>query len=239
MDKKIPSLNDLSITIHLINKKYKIKEFIEEYRSRISEVNETLRKELVTVDGLTNPVQKVIQISQDLTNEELDETVEIVEKLSSKYNYENYLEECETARKAFINERNDYFAIKATKSQAKIVDEITTLFELAGASELMFSRWIDTLIEKISPKTLEIEYEDLDGKRKKMVVKHRVTSMADEYVEAPLIDRYHGINAYDAFLLHSFFDVQKNRWSYVPVRLIISIKADEEIEDLSGIDDEK
>ena len=63
--------------------------------------------------------------------------------------------------------------------------------------------------------------------------------MADEYVEAPLIDRYHGINAYDAFLLHSFFDVQKNRWSYVPVRLIISIKADEEIEDLSGIDDEK
>jgi hypothetical protein len=239
MDKKIPSLYDLSISIHLINKKYKIKEFIEEYRSRISEVNESLRRELVTVDGLTNPVQRVIQMSQDLTDDELDRTVHIVENLSSKYDYASYLEECEKVRKSFLTEREDYFAMKATKSQAKIVDEVTTLFELAGASEVMFSRWLDAILTKISPKTLEIEYEDLDGKRKKISAKHRLASVGDEFVEAPLIDRYHGINAYDAFLLHSFFDASNNKWVYIPVRLIVSIKADDEIDDISNVEDEK
>lgn len=239
MHKKIPSLYDLSISIHLINKKYKIKEFIEEYRSRVSEINENLRKELVTVDGLTNPVQRVIQMSQDLTDDELDRTVQIVETLSSKYDYSAYLGECESVRKSFLTERQDYFAVKATKSQAKIVDEVTTLFELAGTSEVIFSRWIDGIIHKISPKPLEIEYEDLDGKRKKLLAKHRIATVADEFVEAPLIDRYHGINAYDAFLLHSFFDATHNKWVYVPVKLIVSIKADDEIEDIANVDDEK
>jgi hypothetical protein len=239
MEKKIASLNDLSISIHLINKKYKIKEFIEEYRNKISEVNETLRKELISPDGLTNPVQKVMLVSQDLTDEELDKTVQIVENLSSKYDYISYLEECETARRTFIKEREDYFAIKATKSQAKIVDEVTTLFELSGVSEQMFARWIDIVIQKISPKTLEIEYEDLDGKRKKAKVKHKTIAVEDEFVEAPLIDRYHGINAYDAFLLHSFFDVHLNKWIYIPVKLIMSIKSEEDLEDISNLEDEK
>jgi hypothetical protein len=231
MDKKIPSLNDLSISIHLINKKYKIKEFIEEYRSRISEINETLRQGLVTVDGLSNPVQKVMQISQELTDDELDQTVQVVESLSSKYDYASYLEECERIRRTFLTEREEYFAVKATKSQAKIVDEVTTLFELSGSSELMFSKWLDIVLQKLSPKTL-------DGKRKKLTARHRLFSVADEFVEAPLIDRYHGINAYDAFLLHSFFDVKQNKWVYIPVRLIMSIKAEDD-EEISSIEDEK
>ncbi|NTU99935.1 MAG: 30S ribosomal protein S17e [Methanoregulaceae archaeon] len=41
----------------------------------------------------------------------------------------------------------------------------------------MFARWIDIVIQKISPKTLEIEYEDLDGKRKKAKVKQIVTEV--------------------------------------------------------------
>ena len=238
MDKKIPSLNDLSISIHLINKKYKIKEFIEEYRSRISEINEILRQGLVTVDGLSNPVQKVMQISQELTDDELDQTVQVVESLSSKYDYASYLEECEQIRRTFLTEREEYFAVKATKSQAKIVDEVTTLFELSGSSELMFSKWLDIVLQKLSPKTLDIEYEDLDGKRKKLTARHRLFSVADEFVEAPLIDRYHGINAYDSFLLHSFFDVKQNKWVYIPVRLIMSIKTEDD-EEISTIEDEK
>ena len=50
-DKKLQSLNDLSISIHLINKKYKIKEFIQEYRNKISEVNDLLRDELMSRDS--------------------------------------------------------------------------------------------------------------------------------------------------------------------------------------------
>lgn len=237
-DKKVQSLNDLSISIHLINKKYKIKEFIEEYRNRISEVNDILRQELIAADGLTNPVQKVIQVSQLLTEEEIDKTVQIVESLTSKYDYNSYIQECENIRKVFMNDRDDYFAIKATKSQAKIVDEVTTLFELTGASEVILSKWLDAIVEKISPRSLEIDYEDLDGKRKKARVKYRNASLNDDFVEAPLIDRYHGINAYDSFLLHSFFDCDKNKWIYIPVKLIVSIKADEDIEDILNVDDD-
>lgn len=237
-DKKVQSLNDLSISIHLINKKYKIKEFIEEYRNRISEVNDILRQELIAADGLTNPVQKVIQVSQLLTEEEIDKTVQIVESLTSKYDYNSYIQECENIRKVFMNDRDDYFAIKATKSQAKIVDEVTTLFELTGASEVILSKWLDAIVEKISPRSLEIDYEDLDGKRKKARVKYRNASLNDDFVEAPLIDRYHGINAYDSFLLHSFFDADRSKWIYIPVKLIVSIKADEDIEDILNVDDD-
>ena len=232
MDKKIPSLNDLSINLHLINKKYKIKDFIAEYRDEISKINDLLRQELITSDGLTNPVQKVVQISQMLTEEELDQTIEVVEKLSHKYDYTSYIEECETIRRNFMVDRENYFAVKATKSQAKIVDEVTTIFELTGTSEMIFSKWMDKILEKIQPKTLEIDYEDIDGKRKKAKVKHKVASMSDDFVEAPLIDRYHGINAYDSFLLHSFFDVYQNKWIYIPVKLIISLKCEEDIEDI-------
>ena len=232
MEKKIPSLNDLSINLHLINKKYKIKDFIAEYREEISKINDLLRQELITSDGLTNPVQKVVQISQMLTEEELDQTIEVVEKLSHKYDYTSYIEECETIRRNFMVDRENYFAVKATKSQAKIVDEVTTIFELTGTSEMIFSKWMDKILEKIQPKTLEIDYEDIDGKRKKAKVKHKVASMSDDFVEAPLIDRYHGINAYDSFLLHSFFDVYQNKWIYIPVKLIISLKCEEDIEDI-------
>ena len=232
MDKKIPSLNDLSINLHLINKKYKIKDFIEEYREEISKINDILRQELVTSDGLTNPVQKVVQISQLLTEEELDQTIQVVEKLTHKYDYTSYIEECETIRKNFMVDRENYFAVKATKSQAKIVDEVTTIFELTGTSEMIFSKWLDKILEKIQPKTLEVDYEDIDGRRKKAKVKHKFASMSDDYVEAPLIDRYHGINAYDSFLLHSFFDVYQNKWIYIPVKLIVSLKCEEDIEDI-------
>lgn len=238
MDKKIPSLNDLSINLHLINKKYKIKDFIHEYREEISKINDLLRQELVTADGLSNPVQKVIQVSQMLTEEELDQTVQVVEKLTSKYDYSSYIEECEGIRKSFMRDRENYFAVKATKSQAKIVDEITTLFELMGTSEMIFSKWLDKVVEKMHPKTLDIDYEDIDGKRKKAKVKHKVASMTDDFVEAPLIDRYHGINAYDSFLLHSFFDVYQNKWIYIPVKLIISLEAEGDMEDMN-IDEEK
>lgn len=238
MEKKIPSLNDLSINLHLINKKYKIKDFINEYREEISKINELLKQELVTSDGLTNPVQKVIQVSQLLTDEELDQTVQVVEKLTHKYDYASYIEECEGIRKTFMHDRENYFAVKATKSQAKIVDEVTTIFDLTGTSELIFSKWLDKIVEKIAPKTLEIDYEDIDGKRKKAKVKHKVAAMSDDFVEAPLIDRYHGINAYDSFLLHSFFDVYRNKWIYIPVKLIVSLKCEDDIEDLD-VDEEK
>ena len=62
--------------------------------------------------------------------------------------------------------------------------------------------------------------------------------MSDDFVEAPLIDRYHGINAYDSFLLHSFFDVYRNKWIYIPVKLIVSLKCEDDIEDLD-VDEEK
>jgi hypothetical protein len=39
--------------------------------------------------------------------------------------------------------------------------------------------------------------------------------------------------------LHSFFDADKNKWIYIPVKLIISIHADEDLEDILNVNDEK
>ena len=50
-----------------------------------------------------------------------------------------------------------------------------------------------------------------------------------EHVEAPLIDRYHGINAYDSFLLRSYYDAKKNEWIYIPIRLIMKVDCDHEL----------
>ena len=87
--------------------------------------------------------------------------------------------------------------------------------------------FIDKALNKISPSHIDIVYEDLNGKKISAKIKHKIPSVTKDHVEAPLIDRYHGINAYDSFLLRSYYDIKKNDWIYIPIRLIIKLNCED------------
>jgi hypothetical protein len=59
MNPKIKSLNDLTIALHEVNKKYKIEDFIEAYRKAVGDTNDEILTELKN-DGASNPFQKII-----------------------------------------------------------------------------------------------------------------------------------------------------------------------------------
>ena len=49
--------------------------------------------------------------------------------------------------------------------------------------------------------------------------------VSDNYVECPLIPRYHGSNGYDQFLLNSYYDSNKMKWVYITIRLIVNLSS--------------
>jgi hypothetical protein len=94
-------------------------------------------------------------------------------------------------------------------------------------TDIMLSEWIDALLKNIYPNHLDIEYEDINGKRVKTKISHRICVVTPEYVEAPLIDRYHGSSGYDQFYLHSVYDIKKRKWIYIPMRLIVDVSMED------------
>ena len=153
-----------------------------------------------------------------------------------KYSFADFLKECESARQAFLRERKTYFSIKVAKKHTDDSGNgaFSTYFDITGMTDVMLAEWIDLVLEKVYPGHLNIEYEDMDGKHIKTKITHRICVIGKEFIEAPLIDRYHGSNAYDQFLLHSMYDIKKRKWVYVPMRLIVSVKSDDL--NLDGID---
>ena len=90
-------------------------------------------------------------------------------------------------------------------------------------SDLMLGAWIKKILERIYPYALDVDYEDLNGKIITTKIIHRDPVITNNYIECPLISRYHGTNGYDQFLLNSFFDGIKNKWTYIPIRLIVNL----------------
>ena len=218
----VNSLNDLSITIHEIGKRYNIQNYMEEFRtSMTSEVN---------------PIEKIIMMSSVISDDQLEKVSKINKRLELKYSFADFLKECESARQAFLRERKTYFSIKVAKKHTDDSGNgaFSTYFDITGMTDVMLAEWIDLVLEKVYPGPLNIEYEDMDGKHIKTKITHRICVIGKEFIEAPLIDRYHGSNAYDQFLLHSMYDIKKRKWVYVPMRLIVSVKSDDL--NLDGID---
>ena len=230
MEKNIKSLNDLTIAIHEINKKYKISEFVDDFKNAIGKKSTDILNELKN-DGVTNPFQKIINASNLISDKQIQTLVKISDQINLKYKYDSYLEECSELREGFLKKRSDYFSARATTS-VKAKDTVSSLFELSGSADIILSDWIDKMLNKIRPNTLDIVYENLNGKKTKTKIGHHSVSITKNYIDAPLIDRYHGINAYDSFLLRSFYDMNKNNWVYVPIRLIISLECSADIQDL-------
>jgi len=238
----VNSLNDLSITIHEIGKRYNIQNYMEEFRtSMTSEVNPKFWDEFDTLRSnskseIVNPLEKIIMMSSVISDDQLEKVSKINKRLELKYSFADFLKECESARQAFLRERKTYFSIKVAKKHSDDSGNgaFSTYFDITGMTDVMLAEWIDLVLEKVYPGHLNIEYEDMDGKHIKTKITHRVCVIGKEFIEAPLIDRYHGSNAYDQFLLHSMYDIKKRKWVYVPMRLIVSVKSDDL--NLDGID---
>ena len=229
MNHKIKSLNDLTIALHEVNKKYKIEDFIEAYRKAIGNSSDDLLTELKN-DGAANPFQKIINVSGKITDDMIEKLIESTADLTENYNYDQYLDECNLLRNTFLKDRKNYFASKVVGSKKK--DEgsnISSVFELSGTADIVLGDFLDKVLTKIYPSHLDVVYEDLNGDKIKAKLRHRPLTITKEHVEAPLIDRHHGINAYDSFLLRSFWDIKKNDWVYIPIRLIVKIDCEADI----------
>ena len=225
----VKSLNDLSITIHEIGKRYDIKNFVTEFKSSVKEINSKVWDEIDSVRatdvGEGTPLEKIMLLSSILNDEDLQKVVKVSERLNTKYHYDNFSKECESIRKAFLEDRNEYFSVKAIQGNGKQNDTggLNSYVELTGMSDLMLGTWIRKVLERIYPYALDIEYEDLNGRIVKTEIVHRESIVTDGFVECPLIPRYHGSNGYDQFLLNSFYDRKKSKWIYIPIRLIVNL----------------
>jgi hypothetical protein len=231
----VKSLNDLSITIHEIGKRYNIQNYIDEFRtSMVTEISPKFWEEFnslrtTPIGEIVNPLEKIMLLSSVITDEEMEKVSKINLRLEQKYGYSNFVKECESARQTFLRERRTYFSMKVAKKHNEESNNggLNTYLDITGMTDVMLSEWLDALLEKIYPEHLDIEYEDMTGKRIKTKISHRVCVVGQDYVEAPLIDRYHGSNAYDQFLLHSVYDIKKRKWVYIPMRLIVGVKCDQ------------
>lgn len=231
----VKSLGDLSIAIHEIGKKYDIEGYVKEFRSSLtSEINprfwdslDGIRKGSEAEDA--SPIEKIMLLSSLITEDELEKVTKINKRLEQKYKYGDFVRECENARQAFLRERKSYFSVKVAKrhSDHSGNGSFGSYFDVTCMTDIMLSDWLDSMMETIYPSHLDIEYEDIDGKRVKTKIAHRICVVTPDYVEAPLIDRYHGSNGYDQFYLHSVYDIKKRKWIYIPMRLIVSVSMED------------
>ena len=79
----VKSLNDLSITIHEIGKRYNIQNYIDEFRtSMTNEVSQKFWDEFnsirtTPVGEIANPLEKIMLLSSVISNEELEKVSKI------------------------------------------------------------------------------------------------------------------------------------------------------------------
>jgi hypothetical protein len=96
---------------------------------------------------------------------------------------------------------------------------------MLGVSDVVLCNWMDSILARIKPEVLSVDYEDLDGNIKNANIRAEPVRVTMEYISAPLIDRYTGSSQFDSFLIRSFFDADEKEWIYIPVRFIISVKS--------------
>ncbi|MEI6597906.1 MAG: hypothetical protein WCL22_02580, partial [bacterium] len=89
MEKNIKSLNDLTIAIHEINKKYKISEFVDDFKNAIGKKSTDILNELKN-DGVTKPIQNITNASSLIKDQQIPSLVELREKKNLKYKEGSY-----------------------------------------------------------------------------------------------------------------------------------------------------
>jgi hypothetical protein len=227
------TINQFVQEIEEIGEKYLIGDFVKSLRRRLVRRGIDFWGGLGDMRGLVNPMVAIMQAKNSLSSEETLKVVAVMSDLRKKYRYDEYVRECDEARKNFLGERKNYFSTKLSspspimefREENEQVSIAETIEDFMGVGEAVISSWIDSVLSRIKPETLIMEYEDLDGEVHTMEVCHEPIRVTKDHVSAPLIDRYTGKTQFDSFLLRSFFDCKKKKWCYVPVRFIMNVKS--------------
>jgi hypothetical protein len=221
-------LTDLFSEVQELNKKYLIDDFSQEIKTLFADADITMEN---MEDIIRNPFaalesNSVNQITT-IPNDVFEKYISSYKSLKKKYNYEEYIKEGHALRKKFLNERKSYIFNNAKFVQFTKVKKTTTLEKLNFdyAEQYFIAKWIDKLLKKIYPKTLAMEYEDLYGNMQKAEIAHHKIEITDDYVQAPLIDRFVGESLFDSFLLHSFYNINIDAYQYVPVKFIVNLRS--------------
>ena len=171
MNEKIKSINDLSITLHEINKEYKIQEFIDIFKKSVGKTNANML-ENIRQDTSTNIFQKITNLSDKITETTMENMITFFNKLNETCNYDEYMEKCGSTRSSFLKDRKNYFSSKAILDMSKSVEEYS-IFDLTGTAELILGDFLDKLLYKIYPAHLDIVYENASGKKITKKLRHR------------------------------------------------------------------
>jgi len=227
LEKSIKSINDLTKKIDALHEEYSMGEFAKSFKRRLARRKIDFWNSMNENKGLVNPVISILKAKNSLSDEEMMKVLNILEDLKKKYKYDEYMQRCDEVREMFLLERADYFAstMKQVLSDPEGNNPFNPLQDMLGASDNMFCTWLEDILRKIRPETLSVDYEDVDGHIKNANICFEPVRVTEDYVSAPLIDRYTGNSQFDSFLLRSFFDADEKEWVYIPVRFIISVKS--------------
>jgi hypothetical protein len=227
MEKKIKSLKELTQQIDALSQEYSMDDFAKSFKRRLSRMKIRFWESMADNKGLVNPVHAILTAKNSLSDEQMMKVLRVMEDLKEKYKYDEYMEKCDKLREQFLSDRSDYFASKMGKpltleNEGKMSE---ILHDMLGVSDVVLCNWMDSILARIKPEVLSVDYEDLDGNIKNANIRAEPVRVTMEYISAPLIDRYTGSSQFDSFLLRSFFDADEKEWIYIPVRFIISVKS--------------
>lgn len=224
---KQTSINQFVQEIEKLGEQYLIEDFTKSLRRRLSRRGINFWNGMDSLRGLVNPTVAILNAKDGLNPADTLKVVQVMEDLKKKYRYDEYVQKCDETRRAFLTQRKNYFSTKMStpgldSPEISLAEEIE---DFMGVGENVISTWLDSVLARIKPETLVMDYEDLDGEVHSIEICHEPIRVTKDYVSAPLIDRYTGKTQFDSFLLRSFFDCKNKSWVYVPVRFIVSVKA--------------
>lgn len=221
-------LTDLFSQVQELNKKYLIDDFSKEIKILFSEADVTIDQ---MDDIIRNPFALLESKAEDnvknISNQQFNKYLKEYKILKKKYHYDDYIKEGHALRKKFLNDRKNYIFNSSKFVSFDKVKKTTILEKLNFdyAEQYFICKWVDKLLKKMHPKPLMIEYEDLHGEIKQAEIAHHKVEITDDYVHAPLIDRFVGESLFDSFLLHSFYNPKIEAYQYVPVKFIIKMRS--------------
>lgn len=227
------NLSDLNNQIVSLNEKYQINDFREQVKKLFQSIN--ISEENIE-NIIRNPFivgENVFSEVQNLDKKTFTNCLKEYLKLKKKFKYDAYLKEGNQLRKTFLMARKDYFFNSSKYIKFSTRGRVNNLerLNIDFAEQKFIGQWLDKLIKKISPNILTIQYEDLKtGENKTIKAQYKKMMFTKDYIEVPLIDRMIGNNMFDSFLMHSFYDTEQEKYVYVPLKFIININSDSEID---------
>ncbi len=177
-----------------------------------AEFNEIAKSYGATTDSLEKQEYNPLVLLEEGRKEDYKRFIKQIEALDRKYSFQEFHDKACFLRTAFDQERKDYLYDSVLRQCAPIA-----FFFPPEIADQFFEQWLDGVFQQ--EESVLLEYENLDGKIIRSVVRHKEDDVTQDYVECRPIDRFVGDTPYDAFLVRYFWN-DESGWIPVPIHLI-------------------